>query len=86
MRVSFNHPAPGTQPKPQHPVPSNKSQITSYPLILSRLQGEILKIPRSQFQAPSPRNGNGAFGKSWTSECVLFSFIVLSGEAYGEIT
>ena len=85
MRVSFNHPAPGTR----HPAPSSKQQVPNhkfYPLILSRLQGEILKIPRSQFQAPSPRNGNGAFGKSWTSECVLFSFIVLSGEAYGEIT
>ncbi len=46
---------------------SSKSQVTShkspipnpkfYPLILSRHQGEILKIPCSKFQVPRSKNG-----------------------------
>ena len=69
MRVNLNV---------QFPVISSKQQVPNpkfYPLILSRLQGEILKIPRSPFRF---RNGNGEFGKSSTPECVGLWFIAQS--------
>ena len=79
-------------------VPNHKLQFTNhkfYPLVSSQrrrpVRGEEIlefpsfksQIPRSKFQE---RKGMGEFGKSSASECVLFSCIVLSGEAYGEIT
>ena len=66
---------------------SSKQQVTSpqsqvLPPLLSRHQGEILKIPCSKFQVPrskfQERKGNGEFGKSSAPECVGLWFIAQS--------
>ena len=64
----------------RHPVPSNKSQVPNpnfYPLILSRHQGEILKIPCSKSQVPSP--------KSIRFQVPNFKFQVQSPECTGSL-
>ena len=72
----------------QFPVISSKQQVTSpqsqvlSPYLISRHQGEILKIPRSKFQVPrskfQERKGNGEFGKSSAPACVGLWFIAPS--------